>query len=218
MSGSCVAGNLIPMTVLAVPSELTGVIDAEWRALATPGTWWTGEQRVALAATARARSTHEAQPSLGSLPFEAAEAARRIAVDVHAITREWVEEIERRGISRLAYAEILGVVARLIAVDSFAYGIGAPLRPLPTPIEGRPREETNPNATDNGAWIPTEGRPGATSSLTSVPAESKQRWDLSRALYLDDRHVGDWDASTELERPQMELVASRVSLLNECFY
>lgn len=206
------------MTILAVPSEVSGAIDAEWRLLASPGTWWTGEQRVALAAAARAASTAEAQPSLGSLPFDAVEAARRIAIDVHSVTEAWIGEIERSGISRPAYAEILGVVARLTAVDSFEYGVGAPLRPLPRPIEGQPSETLNPNAADHGAWIPTEGRPGATSSLTSVPTESEARWALSRALYIDDRQVGEWNVATELDRPQMELVASRTSLLNECVY
>jgi hypothetical protein len=84
------------------------------------------------------------------------------------------------------------------------------------------------------AWVPWlapdsaeartlfEGRPrvpNVARALSLVPGEVRQLKELSEAHYLRIDDVIDPRARMrELSRPQMELVAGRVSALNECFY
>ena len=55
-------------------------------------------------------------------------------------------------------------------------------------------------------------------ALDHVPAETEAMKDLHGALYLTLEEMGDPLIRKDLGRPQLELVAARVSVLNECFY
>jgi hypothetical protein len=56
-------------------------------------------------------------------------------------------------------------------------------------------------------------------AFTSVPAEHHRLWMLADAQYIPSKEMVDphWTRGT-LSRPQIELVAARVSQLAECFY
>ena len=56
-------------------------------------------------------------------------------------------------------------------------------------------------------------------AFTSVPAELDRLWMLAAAQYIPNLEMVDpqWTRGT-LSRPQMELVAARISQLQECFY
>ncbi len=206
------------MTTLAVDPDVAAAHDREWGRLAAPGTWLSGAERVAVAAVARGGDT-------GPVISEAiASAARRIHDEPATITAAWIDGLEVDGLSRLAYVEVLGVVARLRALDTFGFGLGRPPRPLPAPIDGEPARRTVDGARFDGGWVPTVGSAGPPNALSAVQREHDALHDLHGHLYLEPRH-GDGNAMGNMQvvrdglnRSQMEFVAARTSLLNDCFF
>ena len=56
-------------------------------------------------------------------------------------------------------------------------------------------------------------------AMSLVPDEVRTLSDLSAVHYLANERVRDQAASQgRLTRPQMELIAGKVSVLNDCFY
>ena len=55
-------------------------------------------------------------------------------------------------------------------------------------------------------------------SLTLVPAEHRRMEDFHCTLYLSPEQMREHTSPRALTRPQMELIAARTSLLNDCFY
>ena len=191
-------------------------LDREWDRLGRAGTWWTGAERVALAEVARAARAGDPLPST-DLGEPAVEAAARLSADPH-VDATWVDDLEARGLSRPAYVETLGVVARLDAVDTFLFGIGAPTRPLPDPHQGDPARTPVPGARIDGGFVPTVGPAFPTSALSAVAAEQEAQTDLHGVLYMTIEQMGDPEIRLDLDRAQIEFVAARTSLLNHCFF
>jgi len=202
---------------LALDTSYTEGLERERHRLAGAGVWWTGPERVAIAAQARAARNNSTAPD-GGLPEAAVEAAIRLSADPH-VDLAWVEELERRGLDRPAYVEILGVVSRLNAIDTFCFGIGHDFRPLPEPhIDGVPTRAVVADAEMNGAFVPTVGVPFPPTALSAVPPENEALVDLHGVLYLSMFEMGDHEIVKDLTRVQIELIAARTSLLNDCFY
>lgn len=198
------------------PDYIEG-LNREWETMAAAGTWWTGAERIEIAEVARAARHGDATPAV-DLPEPAVEAASRLSARPHVDT-EWVDGLTARGLTREQYVEILGIAGRLAAVDSFTFGIGtAKPQPLLSPRQGEPTREPNPAAAMNGAVAPTEGPPGAPSALSAVPAEVDAMFALHGVLYLSLAEMADLEIVKDLSRAQMELIAARTSLLNDCFY
>ena len=117
----------------------TNIGDAQrnaWQWLAQPGSWWSGEQHVALARVlrdARAQRSRppwlrdQAPPSEDSLPAAAIEVARRVANDAHQLDRAWADQMVQE-LGDAAYVEVVAVVAIVTAIDAFAEAIGASTR------------------------------------------------------------------------------------------
>jgi alkylhydroperoxidase family enzyme len=221
-----------------------------WRRLAAPGEWWSGAERVAIAAEARsARSDcalcRERKQALspGSVSGEhrasallsaaAVDAAHRIASDPGRLTRAWLEKTLAAGLSDAQYVELIAVVTTVANLDALHRALGAPPEPLPEPETGEPARRRPPSAREGG-WLPmlaldsTEGRalfggrtrvPNVARALSLVPDAVLELRELSEQHYLPMDEVIDPRARGRfLSRPQMELVAGRVSALNECFY
>jgi hypothetical protein len=213
---------------LPVTDEIASALRAEWQRLAAPGTWLAGDQRVAVAAEARAaRGAAGGQGHTRRQPARAggdgaeldpvlAEAARRVAATPSALTGEWVADVVARGPGVAPYVETVGVVARLAAVDAYVAGVGAAAEALPEPVAGEPSREPNPRARPRAAFVPTEGGDDPPRMLSAVPAERDAQAQLNDALYLTEAQMDELAAGRELSRPQMELVAARVSYLNGC--
>lgn len=201
-------------TSLPVPADVDALIDRQWERLRRPGTWFTGAERVAVASAAR----------LGDGDSAAARAARRIHDEPATITRDWLRELEADGLTPAQYVEVLGVVSQLRAIDTFEFAVGRPTRPLPTPVEGDPTRETVDAAKLDGGWVPTVGPAFPTTILSSVPAENDAMHDVHEVLYLaptdgDGYTMANMVAVRDgLHRTQMEFVAARTSLLNDCFF
>ena len=203
------------MELTPAPGYQTG-IDREWARLAAPGTWWTGAERVEIAAVARAARAGVPLPTTG-LAGAAVKAAARLSADPH-VDLAWGEGLEQRGLERPAYVEILGVVARLDAVDTFRFGIGAPTRPLPDPRAGEPSRAGVAEAEIDGGFVPTVGPAFPTSALSAVAAEQEAQEELHGVLYMTIEQMGDLEIELDLGRAQIEFVAARTSLLNDCFF
>lgn len=202
--------------------ELTGGLtelhDREWARLAAPGTWLSGAQRTGVARAARSG--------------QAADSIEAAAVTIHdtpaTITREWLARLEADGLTLFEYVEVLGIVARLRALDTMMFGLGQDLRPLPEPIDGDPRDAPlldDTGATLDGGWVPTVGPAFPPNVLSSVPAENEAMHDLHGSLYLapsgesEGFSMGNMLVVRDgLNRSQMEFVAARTSLLNDCFF
>ena len=204
------------MSGLAPPEPVASALDRVWEAMARPGTWWSGVDRVALARVARA--TRSRREAVTSLPEAAVDAARWLSVDAGGIRAPFVDGLVQRGLSRVAYVEIIGVVSRLAAVDGYVLGIGGPEVPLPDPLGGEPSRLDESTASLGAGWVPMVGPGSAPTALSSVPSEHAAQEDLHAALYLAYGEMVDIQYRAAIDRAQMELVAARVSFLNECFY
>ena len=221
-----------------------------WQRLAEPGTWWTGRERVAIAAEVRqarccalcaerkaalspdaVEGQHE---SLGILSETAVEVIHRVTTDPARLSRSWYEQHGATGLGDAPYVELIGTVVMLISIDEFHRGLGVPVEPLPEPVTGEPTRRRPPGAQPEQAWVPMIAESRATGTeadlyvrgrnanvlraLSLVPDEVRGLRDLSAAHYLPVEQLFDLRAGRSLERAQMELIAGRVSALNECFY
>jgi hypothetical protein len=157
-----------------IRDDLIAAQQRAWRRLSRPGRWWSGAERIAIAAEARhavdcslcARrkaalspyaedGAHDARAELDATVIEA---IHRIRTDPGRITRIWVDSIVAE-LSAERYVELVGVVVTTVAVDTFCRGLGLPLRPLPQPEPGAPTRVRPVGASEGGAWVPwVDGR------------------------------------------------------------
>lgn len=165
-------------TTIAVDGEdvpirrsLAAAIEDAWRRLARPGTWWSGSERLAIAAETRAagqcRLCRERQAALSpyavsgvhdaatDLPADAVEAIHRIRTDAGRITERFVREIADGPLGEERYVEIVAVVAITTALDTFDGVLGRPRRPLPAPQAGEPTRHRPAGARRDLAWVAT---------------------------------------------------------------
>lgn len=174
--------------------------------------------------------------SSGALPDAAVEVIHRLRTDPGRLSRAWYEQILAAGLSEAQYVELIALVAMAAGVDAFARALGIEAFALPDPQPGRPSHYRPAAATSHGAWVPTlaaadvQGSeadlyggaplaPNIASALSLVPAEARMLGQLAARHYMAIEHVPDPTYhSGALERAQMELVAARVSALNQCFY
>ena len=198
--------------------------------IAAAGCAWTGAQRVALATQAReARRQRRNPPWLRDglpdagdlLPAAAVEVARTIAADAHKIDRAWAEpKISELGDA--AYVEIAALVATTCAIDTFAEALGVPCEPLPEPQAGEPDGVKNEQTVDAGAYVPLQDPwqgPNVGRALSLVPAQNAMFFGIVMTMYGGPQSFFEmvWEDGP-LSRPQVELLAARVSSVNECFY
>ncbi len=218
-----------------------------WRKLARPGTWWNGVECVAIAeevrnaATCRLcadrkqalspQSVEGVHDDSGWLPDAAVEVIHRVVTDPGRLTRSWFEKCLAGGLSDGQYVELIGVLVRVLSIDQFHRALGLPLEPLPKALPGEPSRRRPAGAHSGDAWVPMLRRArgeeadlwqGVTGNviraLSLVPDEVRALKDLSAAHYLAVDKMIDLTAGRSLDRPQIELLAGRVSALNECFY
>lgn len=197
-----------------------------WQRLAAPGTWWTGAERVAMAAEVRqaqhcalCQARKAALPPaagqhdhLGLLSDAAVEVIHRVVTDPGRLSRQWFQGILATGMSAEQYVEIIGTLAALVSIDSFCRGIGVPLHPLPAPQPGAPSRYRPPGAVQEEAWVPMIPVARATGAeadlyggqavgnvvraLSLVPDEVRTLYDLSAVHYLPMEQVRDPGAAT----------------------
>ena len=228
-----------------VRDDLAAIYARQLDQLAEPGSWGTGAQRLAIAAETR-RAGYDAgrlEPPAGAervdivLPEIAQTTVRRLALDPKDVDEACYEEAREGGLSDGEYVEIVGLVSRVTNLDIFARGIGVDLRPLPAARPGAPSRERPAAAVKELAWVPTVPNPPAggeaadelyggkpkpyiVRALSLVPDELRRHLELEEVQYLPLQHifVTDYRHHEGFSRAQVEVVAGRVSALNECFF
>lgn len=204
----------------------------EW---AKPGNHWTGAERLAIVKQVRhARAADELPPWVEPstvdglidgdeiLPPAAVDAVWRLTVHPGTLTADWYQRIIERGLTPEQYVELVAVVATANCLEVFAVAIGAESAALPGPAEGNPDGLGSAETAVSTHWVPTVpgGGPNVGKALTAVPVAVAAWTRLSNAQYVpNDVLLGDlaWSRGA-LDRMQVELLAARTSLLNECFY
>jgi len=218
-----------------------------------PGTWWTGAERVAIAAATRSAracvfceerkaalspyavsGTHTIDPQFaGILPTAIIDIIHLATTDATRMTQAAIEKLADEGLSDAHYVEALGITAAIRSVDQACRGLGAPLHQLPTPIEGEPSRVRPADAAPGEAFIPMlpADYPAAPNddlwdelgafglrAMSLVPDAVRDLLLLSAAQYVGIDVAFDMSKGRTLGREQMELLAGRVSAINDCFY
>ncbi len=173
----------------------------------------------------------------GGLPSSATDAVHRIITDQQRITRRWVEENAESDLPKGAYVELVGIVVATFSIDEFHRALDLPLETLPQPVAGEPSGYVPAVLSEDIGYVPTipadgtvgneadlwpaGGRaPNVLRALTLVPDALRDWRDLSSAQYLSFEGMANFvkDEHRSINRMQMELVAGRVSAINQCFY
>ena len=211
-AGAATYGSVMQPTI---PAPEAALLERTAANIAETGPSLTGLQRCEVAALCR---TFAFDPPADPPDDAPGELVWRLTVAPHTVRSEWLTELDAAGIDAAAYVEVLGIVARLTAVDTFCFALGAP----PVEIPGGSSEPATgavaPDASIDGGWVPTVGPAWPPSALSLVPSEHEAMHDVHAALYLSMEQMVDMHIDRGLHRTQMELVAARTSRLNECFY
>jgi hypothetical protein len=200
----------------AVPERIVTALRTDWERLASPGTWFTGADRVKIAAEVR-RSRVGGAPT-HELPAPTLEALRKIACAPATIRRDWVEGLAAAGLAEAGYVETIGVVARIVAVDAFHRGIGAVPEPLPASLPGDPTGIVDPAARPSKGYVSMARGTSSWWAISLVPDAFAGMEDFHNTLYLSPAEMMSDESPRLLTRTQIELVAARTSAINECFY
>ena len=214
--------------------------EAAIAAFAQPGTWLDADTRCAILREVRqaphcalcVRRAGALSPyavdgrhdTVTSLPENMVEVVHRVRTDSGRVTQKWFDRVIASGLSPEEYIEIVGLVSTAIIIDSFSTALGVSLAPVPDPKPGEPSRQANPAVEDAGAWVPLMAVERAETDL-GLPAVPN----IARAMGLVPGAVAHFfsvmrsqysltDYNISLARDQIELLASGMSSLNQCFY
>lgn len=164
------------------------------------------------------------------------EVIHRVTTDPGRLSKTWFDGLLEQGLSEEQYVEIIGTVVSVVNIDDFCLALGLDPTPLPQPEEGEPSHYRPAGAALTNSWVSTldekaargdesdlyAGMPRAGNvikALSLVPDEARTLLDFTGVHYVpmsDAMNVKR--AHGGLDRLQIELIASRVSALNGCFY
>ncbi len=162
------------------------------------------------------------------------DAIHRIVTDPGRLSQRLINDLAAAGVADAKYVELLSVVLLTLDVDVFHRAIGAESLPLPVPAAGEPSRIRPSQLDDIGAWVPvisaksdfarevfagTIRISNVARAISLVPEATRDQLKLIQAQYIPISDVASTAKSGRvISRAQMELIASRVSALNECFY
>lgn len=157
--------------VCPVRDDIVQVCGAQWDRLGKPGAWFTGVERVAIAAEIRAArkcdfctarreavspyAAHGTHQTASDLPAPIVDVIHRIATDPGRLGSKWHAEFHEAGVSDEQLVEITGIVGNVTVADTFARAVGATEAELPTPEPGEPTRERPTGAKLQDARVPT---------------------------------------------------------------
>lgn len=143
---------------------------ASWDYVASPGNWWSGPERVAIAQASRDAlsctlcssrkqalspySMSGAHDGDGMLADKVVDAVHRMTTDAARLTRAWIDEAVDDTFTHGHYVEAVSVVVSVFCIDSFHRALGLALEPLPEPKPGEPSRYRPPGAAIDVAWVP----------------------------------------------------------------
>lgn len=198
-----------------IPQGLRSAIARSWNAVGQPGTNWSAQDRTAFArATIAAMAGEEVFGDSETIRF-----AELLAADPGAVQQSHVAgALEESG--EPSVVELISIVSRTAAVISFFRALDLELPPLPQVQPGEPSGANAPEAEwiDAGAWLPVTNAQSIVFAFSIVPQEFDAWEDLATPMYLSDEEMASPTIVKGLPRSQHEVIASRTSYLNECFY
>lgn len=169
-----------------------------WAHIASPGCWWTGQERVAMADEVRrawsctlcCRRKESLSPygddgrhdHGGLLPNTVVEAVHRIATDPGRLKKSWYDGLLQDGLTDAQYVEIVSVV--VVTADEFHRALGLEPEPLPVPIAGKPSHYRPAGARQAGAWVPMILVDGAIGAEANIYSGSNRIVNVVSALSL----------------------------------
>ncbi len=174
--------------------------------------------------------------STTTLPKLAVDAVHRIITDQTRITQLYVDSLVEGGISKEQYVELAGIAVTVFSIDEFNRALGIEVESLPDPLPGEPSGYRPERAAEGTGFVPMLPRDGAVDAeadlwpngfsanvlraFSSVPDAVRHWMGVAGAQYLSMRGMANFGQQEDrsINRMQMELVAGRVSAVNECFY
>jgi len=175
--------------------------------------------------------------SATDLPAAAIEAIHRIVSDPGRLSEAWYRRTIELGLSDEAYVELLAVVAIVTAVDTFDRARGSLRREAPATAAGEPTRRRPAGAKPGLGWMPMLGPEDVTPddpplyssagriggnvhrALSLVPEAMMQFWDMFEAMYLPQDAMRDFAREYRaITHAQIEMLAARVAVLNQCVY
>ena len=168
---------------------------------------------------------------------DAVEAIHRIVCDPGRLSESWYRQTVGRELGEEAYVELLSVVAIATALDTFDRVRGAAACELPRAQAGQPKRRRPRGAKPGLGWMPMlapadvepedpplyacAGRSGGNVhlALSLVPEAMMQFWDLFEAMYLPQHAMRDFEREYRaIDHTQIEMLAARVAVHNQCHY
>ncbi len=115
--------------------------------------------------------------------------------------------------------EVIGLVSMLAAVDGTHRALGARQEPLPDPVSGQPTGNITAGLKRRRTHIPVPPGPIPV-VLDLLPDEGAAFQALFGPQYMTgwEMALDDFRRQPGLNRAQIEIVSSRTSMHNECFY
>src|SRR5262245_1909244 len=178
----------------------------------SPGTWWTGAERVAIAAEARAavrcalcrerkaslspaaiRGSHDGEHELAE---NVVDTVHRIRTDPARLSRSWFDGVIAGGLEVARYVELVSLTALLAGLDSFTRALGIPAFPLAAPRPGQPSRRRPPGAKTESARVPLIA-PGDAGGAEADLYEGEFVPNIMRALSLVPDEVRALKRSSE---------------------
>ena len=233
-------------SVYPVRKDLEAVHEKQLAQFGVAGAWGSGAQRLAVARETRDAGIdagiYEAPddpgpPNENDLPNAAKKVIHKLTVAPKDFLEDSYDEALAGGLSDAEFVEMVGIVARITAIDVFSRGIGVPLRPLPEAQPGLPSRERPQAAVQEQAFPPTipnppdggreaeelygkQPKPYIVRGLSLVPDELRMHVEQEHVQYLPMGKIlqPHYQHHDGLSRAQAEIVAGRVSALNECFF
>lgn len=167
----------------------------------------------------------------------AIEAIHRIVTDPGRLSEAWYKRIVATGLTEEAYTELLSIVAMTTAIDTFDRALGVPIRELPPAGAGQPSRRRPVGAKPGLGWMPMlapanvtdddpplyaiAGRSGGNvqRALSLVPQAMMQFWEMFEPMYLHQNAMRDFGREYRaVSHPQIEMMAARVAVQNQCIY
>ena len=176
--------------------------------------------------------THD---TLGEVGPAEVELIHRVVGDPGRLSERWSQAVLAAGLGEGEYVEIVGLIAMVTMMDTFTRALGVPDTPLPAPRAGEPTRLRPAGARRKAAWLPITEPEDATEAdgpmypspkagyiyraLSMVPQSLRDYWALANAHYLPGPVIYRFDQSVRaIGRPQVELIAARVSAMHQCAY
>ena len=201
---------------MPVRRDLTQAYESLWNHFAAPGATMTGRQRVGLLESARADDPAAASEAgvsaslfgLGALLLHDPAAVHGGDVHTAAEATSFPEVVET-----------ISLVSMLSAVDGAHRALTSPLEPLPQPVQGAATGVIQEGLKPRRTHVPVPPGP-IPFTLDLVPASGRAFQESFGPQYMTGPEMMDdrFERRPGLNRAQMEVISSRTSIINECFY